>query len=662
MALARMPGLTDINVGSHQAKSLHDRIDNLREAMDSEMRDVRDRSVEYLRWYSPPWNQDILRHDSWDDEISADDIGLTRGNFPIARACVDIWTSLEAANAPTNRAEPERIAPPPPTADEQEAMKMREMFAVFKSNEAAKTDMRSWVMRNFRRRDQFTLKNFRATRRKNLYGFSWVKVIPHAYEDRPMSHPVRNPTAVFPLWSTREPDDIEAILVVYQENAVLANERYELGLDVTDGRVRQWTDMRDSQVDPTRWVDPTSTMLWLEEYWWIEREYKNGRVVKSCVYMARRCADRIVEYEKYEGWRYVPFVPFQNSDERDSYGWSDIAGVIDINDEINRRMSQEGDIIGMYSSPRFQLLGGVYGQQRDMPGPFEMISLSDQERIEQIMTRIDLFPSQVHFNTLIDLLHRVSGLPPIVWGLIANAQTSGRALTASWKATETRLAPKLMTNEASLVRWDEIILNYIQVYDWLGARKLFHDRQGKPFTDFRWTFPPMEPRDFQEVTMNAITKRDAQLITTEMAMREVGDEAAEDTIVEVKAEALDAVLHPDKRQAFELLKSAELQNAQMAMQLQQPAGPQAASAAPGPVPQNVPQAVGAAGAAAPPPGAVPGPEQGGPPMPPTQAGANGNVGPPAPGGPPGGPQVSTGTLMRNGDVSNQFLATGRLQP
>ena len=60
-------------------------------------------------------------------------------------------------------------------------------------------------------------------------------------------------------------------------------------------------------------------------------------------------------------------------------------------------------------------------------------------------------------QTLIDMLHRVTGLPPIVWGLIANAQTSGRALSASWKATEARLVPKLMRNEASLRRKTDII-------------------------------------------------------------------------------------------------------------------------------------------------------------------------------------------------------------
>ena len=257
----------------------------------------------------------------------------------------------------------------------------------------------------------------------------------------------------------------------------------------------------------------------------------------------------------------------------------------------------------MYSQPRFQLTGAsIAAVEREMPGPFELISLSDTERIEQILTRIDVFPTNYHIDQLFDLLHRVTGLPPIVWGMIANAQTVGRALTASWKATETRLAPKLMQDEHSIRRWDAIVIDYIRQYDWEKARNLFTDRRGLPFLDFTYDFPPMEPRDFQEVTMNAITKRDAGLIPSVQAMRETGDEKAEDTIEEVKAEWMDPVLHPDKVQARELLRQISIQNdmaeQEIAAQQAAPAAPAAPAGAPAGAPPALPPGV--------PPGAVPG--------------------------------------------------------
>ena len=528
--------------------------------------------------------------------------------------------------------------------DETQALQIQQFYAVLKKVESSRADARSWLLRQFHRQDRFPLKHFRACRRKNLYGFTWARVLPDLFNDRPTAHILKNPTTVFPLWSDRDPDDIEAVLNVQQMSATLANVKYGLGLKCENGIVTGLEGSRYRQV-PDNWVNGDQTMVWVEDYWCVDRTFDQGRVASSDVLQITRICGKIVHRQVYVGWRYVPFVAFQNADERDSYGWSDLAGVIDINDEMNRRISQEGDIIGMYASPRFQMLGSLSGSTREMPAPFELIGLEDTERIEQIMTRIDVFPTQMHFQFLQDLLHRVSGLPPIVWGLINNAQTSGRALTASWKATETRLAPKLMENENSLRRWDAIELDYLHTYDWYGASKLFHDRYGRRFEDFTWDFPAMEPRDFQEVTLNAINKRDAGLQSTIDAMRETGDEAAEDTFEEVRAEWMDPVFHADKVQAQEMLKNARLQNLMQAQQL--------GITIPGTegVPTNpatVAQATGAAAQAAPAAGSPSAGPEGGPPPPDQQGGAQ-------------PPTTSTGTLIRNGNVSNQSLTQQRVQ-
>ncbi len=646
-----IPGDIDFRLGQ--------RIDNARLAMESEMQFVRTRAQTYLRWYSPPYREELGTHDAWDElPIAAEDIGLTRANFPIARACVDIWASLEAAKPPMVRAEPERIDPPIPSLDQDEELRSRLYYGVRKKLEGYRANARSARIRSWMRRDAFPLKHFTAVRRKNLYGFAWAKVWPDPYARRPVSHVIRNPTTVYPVWSSRDPGDVEAILVAYQMSARKAAVKWpELGLEVRAGRVDVGGDTGRYQELNNRWYDSTRTMVWVEEFWWLDRTYERDVMTASKAHVIVRVLNRVVEQGSHE-WRHLPFVYWENTDERDSYGWSDIASVIDINDEFNRRLSQEGDIIGSYSAPRFQLLNSLAGRDVEMPGPFELIPLSDQERIEQILTRIDVYPTQQHFTILTDLLHRVSGLPPIVWGLIANAQTSGRALTASWKATEARLAPKLMRNEQSLGRYLDIVLDYAEVYDWDGARKLFAEGDANDrFRDFRWEFPPMEPRDFQEVTMNAITKRDAGLQDTIAAMREIGDEAAEDTLEAVLAEALNIFLHPDKSQAFLLAQNAELQNQLLALQLQAQGGAGG--------PQNlatVAQAVGQgaaaqanAQAAQAPTGAA------GAPLPPTQAGGPvaGNAGVQAPLQAPG--NMSSGTLFRNGQVSNQLLTTGQMK-
>ncbi len=634
-------------------------MDDLRVALEGEMHAVRERHDAYLRWYSPPFDPNLLSHDAWPEQIGYEDEDTTRSTFTISRAVVDLWSSLEAAKPPTVRAEPERVQPPLPFLTGAEAQLAAAEYDAKRRMESSNSDIRSARIRKWMRDDQFALKHHRAVRRKDLFGFSWMKVLPQPWRRRPMTTVLRNGATVYPLWSTLGENDLEAVFSAQLMSARLAHARFpglpmtfdrhdprrasfEKGEEVNNGTFRDLND---------RWFDQSRMNVWVEELWWMDQEYDDfGRVTSSVVHTALRCMDRIVYLHSWKGWTRIPFVYWENTDERDSYGWSDIANVIDINDEFNRRVSQEGDVIRMFSSPRFQLLGSLEGRTVDMPGPFEMIPLQDQERIEQIISRIDVFPTQVHFDILRELLHMASGLPPIVWGLINNAQTSGRALSASWKATEARLLPKLMRNEMSCRQWLDIVLDQARSYDWYGARETFKDLGGQHFDDWTWTFPPMEPRDFTEVTMNEITKRDAGLTSTVRAMRAIGIEDAEDALQEVMVEFDDINIHPDRKNAKLIAQQAELQNIQMAMAMEQQMG------GGGPQPPTAPPPGAGAAPAAPPAG----PQAAAPPgmegmMPPTLPGDTGNAG--APVAPPGGPNLTSGTLVRGGDTSTQFLQT-----
>jgi hypothetical protein len=644
---------------------LHARIDDCRIAMESEMGTVRTRAQTYLNWYSPEYNDFLGTHDAWVDPIMVDDVGLTRANFPVCRPVVDIWTALESAKPPTLWAQPERIAPPVPSFDQSEVLRRRLVGEARKQLNAVKATHRARIIREQMRRDGFAYKAFLATRKKNLYGFAWQKVWPNRAEKRTASHTLTNPTTVYPIWSTREPGELEMVLVAYQMNVNKANAMYGLGIDTKGGRIARGVESGVYREVADRWFDTTRTMVWVEEFWWREQTFdRDGNVVDSAVACVKRIMDKIVEHAVYPDWRKLPWVYWENSDERDAFGWSDIANAIDINDEINRRLSQQGDIIGMYSAPRYQLVNSFNGRDVEMPGPFELISLNDQERIEQILTRIDVFPAQFHLQFLFnEVLPRATGLPPIVWGLIANAQTSGRALSASWKATEARLAPKLLRNERSYNDYLDLSLQYNEVYDWRGSKRLFADDDEGRFRDFRWEFPPMEPRDFMEVTQNEITKRDAGATTSLKMIRAMGDEAAEETWEEVQAEMLNIFAHPDKVQSFLLAQRAELDNIAYAKELGQqldPGGGMVGGAGGGAAvnPVTIAGAVGMAragqadAASSPPPAVGPAPS--------TQPGAAGNAaGPGSAGGPPG-EQLSSGTLVRNGEVSNQYLQTRRM--
>ena len=135
---------------------LHLLIEDARDSMEDMMGPIRERSRTYLRWYSPPFDTTLGRHDAWEDAIDySEDAGTTRDNFPIARAVVDIWTSLEAAKPPMPRAEPEHITPPLPVLDQGEREVRAEQYALERDFESIRSEIRGRIFRDWLRRDDF---------------------------------------------------------------------------------------------------------------------------------------------------------------------------------------------------------------------------------------------------------------------------------------------------------------------------------------------------------------------------------------------------------------------------------------------------------------------------------------------------------------------------
>ena len=280
---------------SSELQRLHSRINDCRVAMESDMWRVREKAQVYLNWYSPEFDVNLGTHDAWREPVMAKDLGLTRGNYPISRAVVDIWTALEASQPPTLWAQPDRVAPAPPSMDQGEVLRNRLVSEAFKQVNAVKATYRATTIREQMRRDGYAYKAFLATRKKNLYGFSWQKVWPNRSEKRTVSHTLHNPTTVYPIWSSREPGELEMVLVAYQMNVNKANAMYGLGIDTKDGRLARGADSGRYRDVNDRWYDSTRTMVWVEEFWWREQMFdREGNITDSAVACVKRITDQIV--------------------------------------------------------------------------------------------------------------------------------------------------------------------------------------------------------------------------------------------------------------------------------------------------------------------------------------------------------------------------------
>jgi hypothetical protein len=97
-------------------------------------------------------------------------------------------------------------------------------------------------------------------------------------------------------------------------------------------------------------------------------------------------------------------------------------------------------------------------------------------------------------------------------------------------------------------------LDCMELYGWDYAKELYGGNR-----DFEWDFPNKEPRDFLEVTTDALNRLNGGLYSHKQAMEATGDTSPDETIEAVRADYMDAVLHPEKAQSYILLQRLQQQ-------------------------------------------------------------------------------------------------------
>jgi hypothetical protein len=196
------------------------------------------------------------------------------------------------------------------------------------------------------------------------------------------------------------------------------------------------------------------------------------------------------------------------------------------------------------------------------------VYLDEDEDINQLQTHLDVFPTQVHGQQIMDMLARITGLNDSVFGRITASQNSGRALATAWRSVSSRLVPRLQSDAESLDRVCGFMLDVMELNNWDDARDLYNGNR-----DFAPSFPNQEPRDFMEVATVAINKMNAGLIDAVGAMEETGENSPDEMDERVRADYVDPVRHPEKAQSFLLLQQLQqrlqIEAAQFGMAVQQ---------------------------------------------------------------------------------------------
>ena len=641
--------------------TLSARIDALRTGWASHNGLVLERNRAYLRAFSPDFDPRLGEHDQWSDPFTQEKTDHYRSSYNVSRAVVELWTSLEASDFPNIRWQDQFIPTPAPSLDEQEAARRQMAYRAEKLVARQLSTMREQAILSHLRRAKGKAKFYQAVLRKNTFGHSWVKTWPDTDRKTFRISTKIDPSTVYPVWSYEDDDEgrLDAILVAYRRSAQAVNAQYPEhitmsrdGISATDSGYYTPTQLPVTDAD-RRWV-------WVEDYWllddeWVGEPGGTGEPIRSRAINAVRIngtfpVARDGDYptiHAFKGWKGLPYVPFENDNLRDRLGFSDAGMMLPIQDTINRFLSQQQDVISGESRPKFKYRGDA---DRQITMSDEgVVSLDPDEDIEQIQVHLDVFPTQVHGQQISDIMSRATGLPDTVWGRITAAQNSGRALSTAWRAVAARLVPRVMADDRSLHRLMDLWLDWMELNDWDHARQLFGGSR-----DYELEFPNQEPRDFAEVTQDAVTRMNAGILDTKRAIEATGETSPDEVIEDVRADYMDTVLHPEKAQSYILLQrlrqqteiEAQQAGLQMAAAMQQ-LGP---GGGPGGSPSPEQQAAAAAQArtqaaqqAAPPggPGGAPATQPG------QTANAAGN-----------GVKTEFGTLVQDGKTANRIIQKG----
>lgn len=649
--------------------ALSSRIDALRSGWTSHQQRVLERNRAYLRAFSPNFDSRLGEHDQWPDPFRQETEDHFRSSYNLTRAVVELWTALEASEFPAIRWNEQFIPTPAPSQDEMESSIRQMVYRAEKTVSRQTATIREQAVLRHVRRSRAASHFYHATLRKNTFGHSWLKTWP---DTRGRSFRVStriDPSTVFPLWSYADDDEgrLDAILVAYRRTAQSVNAQYPGYLPLSSDGV---TVSEAGYYEPSaeRTTEADRRFVWVEDYWVLDDRWDSsqepgwtGRPLSSRVVNAVRVNGRFPVLDaatglyrpdvspgdvcegirSYSGWRSVPYVQFENENLRDRLGFSDAGTMLPIQDSTNRFLSQQQDVIAGESRPKFKYRGDADRQL--VIGGEEVISLDPDEDIEQLSVHLDVFPTQVHGQQLADVMSRATGLPDTVWGRITSAQNSGRALSTAWRAVAARLVPRRLASDRAIHLWLDMWIDWMLLYGWDSAADLFGDDR-----DYELDFPNQEPRDFTEVTMDAINRMNAGIESRKGAIEATGKGSPDEVIEDIRADFLDTILYPDKAQAYLLLQKAkqdieiQAQQAQLEMasitQQMTGGGPsteQAAGAA------SQAQAQAAAQAA---PTRTESMNQ---PGPATQAGAAGNP-------------MKTGTMVQDGRAMNRFITQGEL--
>jgi hypothetical protein len=580
------PSRFDLPDNTPETRAIQSRAEARHLALMADNQVLRDRYEEVMRWVNPPWDPISRRVDPRIEEATAERGGVSKLHVDHTNQVVDRWAVLTAGAPFVFRCQPPYVPAPVANPDKpEEAATDRKMYDIDRAiaqDLATRMENQTqiWIEANDLDRTMMWM-----AWAKEAFGKAIVRTGWDQDEGIPTAELMENPSTVFYGWSRRYGRrQLAWVAVVDEVDASEANRRYHLNLPLDDNGaldVSSWTgslDQGDMDVRSEQNAAVNRFITIMEYHELITNRKGDG---KTEALQALIIGGRVVEMEYYP-WKRLPFHIFENQHiPTYMHGKSVAESEIPINEALDDLIARQHEVVEFESGPRYVGLNMANsGDDVDVPGPFELLPLREGEDIRQLDTRVDFFPSELHSNQLYEGSHRATGLTPIAWGMSPNAQTSGRAMSAEWRAVELPLTGRLVNMGPEVKAMMECWWDYAETYS-AEARRLSSYKGRASYRRFKILWIPIDIRDKTEKTLDIIQRLQANILDPETAIEESGYENGDEIMAKIKAYLVDPVYNPLRYQQYLTLQQLELQieqqqlqNAQMKAQAgQQPGGP-----------------------------------------------------------------------------------------
>lgn len=559
------------------------RAERYRLALSGDNEVLRARYEEIMRWLNPPWDPISRRIDPRIERASADRGGDNIFHIDLVNPAVDRWAALQAGVPFTFRCRPRYVPPPVEWPDDSERTvyerKQWEIDRQIAMNEASQIENQTleWLQAT-----SFFRVLYWAAFAKEAFGKAILRSGWDDSEGLPTVELMENPSQVYYGWSRRFGRRRLAWVIVDEEIApeeaairfnvkLPLDEKGQLNLALWRGSIST-SDMdqrSEQQGEVMRYVH-------VSEFWELVTDTDGSIIPQYSLILAGRVIDGPY---RYRGLRRLPFHILENQHIPTwSHGKSLAEVVIPINAAIDDMLDRQQRVIRFESGPRYIGLNMFNtGDEIDVPEPFQLLPLREGEDIRQLDTRIDIWPTQLHDAHLKDALHRGSGLTPIAWGMSPNAQTSGRAMSAEWRAVELPLTGKLVNMTPEIIDLISSWWDYAELY------RPEYKEIGKGIRRFEILWAPFDIRDRTEKTQDILARYNAKLLDPITAIEESGYENSDEIYARIRSMLLDPIWSPLHYQQLLTLQQLELSIRQAMLQVQaQEAQLQGAQQQPGP--------------------------------------------------------------------------------